>query len=212
MVVIPSDSAGADWQRIPPPASCRILVIDRQPLFLALFRELLHGAPFEAAIRTAVRSDVAIQLLENETFDIVFCDLGAQPLPWTAVVEANQAKASGCPVVLLGESGDEKQLPAAVHSGVSGFFTFGGRVIHSVLWNLDADRRQRVPQAARSLSRTELEILRMLAQAQPIAEIARSRSVSPKTVRNHVASIYRKLDLRTRTEAMLWAVRTGLAG
>jgi DNA-binding CsgD family transcriptional regulator len=50
----------------------------------------------------------------------------------------------------------------------------------------------------------------MIGQAQSIPSIAASRGISHKTVRNHLAKIYRKLDLHGRTEAMLWAARMGL--
>ena len=42
--------------------------------------------------------------------------------------------------------------------------------------------------------------------------IAANRGISHKTVRNHLAKIYRKLELHGRTEAMLWAARMGLTG
>jgi DNA-binding NarL/FixJ family response regulator len=66
----------------------------------------------------------------------------------------------------------------------------------------------RRPQAP--LSATELDILTMIGKAQSIPAIAASRGISHKTVRNHLANIYRKLELRSRTEAMLCAVRMGL--
>ena len=50
----------------------------------------------------------------------------------------------------------------------------------------------------------------MIGRAESIATIAASRGISHKTVRNHLAKIYRKLDLHGRTEAMLWAARSGL--
>jgi DNA-binding NarL/FixJ family response regulator len=66
-------------------------------------------------------------------------------------------------------------------------------------------RRPTIP-----LSPTELDILTMIGRAQSIPAIAASRGISHKTVRNHLANIYRKLELRSRTEAMLCAVRMGL--
>jgi len=64
--------------------------------------------------------------------------------------------------------------------------------------------------AASQLSPTELDILTMIGEAKSIPVIAAARGISHKTVRNHLANIYRKLDLRSRTEAMLCAARMGL--
>jgi DNA-binding NarL/FixJ family response regulator len=69
-----------------------------------------------------------------------------------------------------------------------------------------------VPQRrnASQLSPTERDILAMIGDAKSIPFIAETRGISNKTVRNHLANIYRKLELRSRTEAMLWAARMGL--
>jgi DNA-binding NarL/FixJ family response regulator len=50
----------------------------------------------------------------------------------------------------------------------------------------------------------------MIGRAQSVPSIASSRGISNKTVRNHLAKIYRKLELHGRTEAVLWAARMGL--
>ena len=50
----------------------------------------------------------------------------------------------------------------------------------------------------------------MVGAARSIQAIAMTRGISQKTVRNHLANIYRKLELRSRTEAMLCAARMGL--
>jgi DNA-binding NarL/FixJ family response regulator len=50
----------------------------------------------------------------------------------------------------------------------------------------------------------------MIGEAKSIPVIAAARGISHKTVRNHLANIYRKLELRSRTEAMLCAARMGL--
>ena len=50
----------------------------------------------------------------------------------------------------------------------------------------------------------------MVGAASSVEAIAASRGISQKTVRNHIANIYRKLELRSRTQAMLCAARMGL--
>jgi DNA-binding NarL/FixJ family response regulator len=91
----------------------------------------------------------------------------------------------------------------------------GHRAIGSSLMGKVMDRLARQPateqrQNGNRLSPTELEILVMIGHAESIPAIAASRGISHKTVRNHLAKIYRKLELHGRTEAMLWAARTGL--
>ena len=64
--------------------------------------------------------------------------------------------------------------------------------------------------AAHGLTRKELEVLKFLAEGQSNAELARTLSVTEKTVKFHLSNIYRKLDVANRTEASRWAHLHGL--
>jgi two-component system, NarL family, response regulator LiaR len=62
-----------------------------------------------------------------------------------------------------------------------------------------------------SLSERELEVLRLIAQGMSNQEIANALVVGEATVRSHVSAILRKLQLASRTQAALYALRQGLA-
>lgn len=60
------------------------------------------------------------------------------------------------------------------------------------------------------LSEREMEVLQLLADGQSTPEIATTMFISQKTVKNHLASIYEKIDARDRTQAVIRAVRLGI--
>jgi DNA-binding CsgD family transcriptional regulator len=64
---------------------------------------------------------------------------------------------------------------------------------------------------ARSLSRREWEVVRLLADGRSNQEIAATLFISPRTVANHVTSVMNKLGLESRTAVAAWAIRQGLA-
>ena len=64
--------------------------------------------------------------------------------------------------------------------------------------------------AASPLTNREEEILQLIADGRSTVEVARELFISAKTVKNHLASIYAKLDARDRTQAVLSAVRIGI--
>ena len=66
-----------------------------------------------------------------------------------------------------------------------------------------------VPSPRPSLSERELEVLKLLVSGGTTAAIARSLCVSPTTIRNHVQSIFRKLAVHSRLEAITLAMRHG---
>ena len=60
------------------------------------------------------------------------------------------------------------------------------------------------------ISRREEEVLRLMATGVSIPEAARRLYISVKTVKNHLSSIYQKLDAHDRAQAVLKAVRMGI--
>lgn len=228
VVVIPSTSASPrDASR----TDVSALVIDRLPLFVDAIASLLQGPQIHAAVMTANGTDSGLELIRTRGFDIVLCEVGAKPLSGSELIETLASEGIAVPVILLGDEGDEAQLAVGLATKAAGLFTknasvdefldgvsavlAGHRAIGSALLSRLLDRLAQPPLedprlASRQLSPTELEILAMIGQAQSIGTIAARRGISHKTVRNHLAKIYRKLDLHGRTEAVLWAARMGL--
>jgi DNA-binding NarL/FixJ family response regulator len=78
---------------------------------------------------------------------------------------------------------------------------------------LDEVRRMDVPDTAeddRVVTKREEEVLQLIADGCSTPEVAEQLYISQKTVKNHLASIYQKLDARDRTQAVLQAVRMGI--
>ena len=65
-------------------------------------------------------------------------------------------------------------------------------------------------QSERVITAREEEVLQLIADGCSTPEVAERLFISQKTVKNHLASIYQKLDARDRTQAVLQAVRMGI--
>jgi DNA-binding NarL/FixJ family response regulator len=230
VVVIPAANTDLGAQLLQP-NRIDTLIIDRQPLFLAALGRLLEGPPLRANVLTAGRSDLGLELVKTQRLDLIFCELHAEPLSGAAFVRALQDEGLTVPVILLGDELDAVPLAAALATNAAGLFTknasvdeflvgvravvSGHRAVGAGLFGRLLDRlrepaREERKQGTDQLSPTELEILALIGQAQSIPDIAASRGISHKTVRNHLAKIYRKLELHGRAEAVLWAARMGL--
>jgi DNA-binding NarL/FixJ family response regulator len=231
VVVVPGRSAwaGAAGQH-EVEGGPNLLLIDRQPLFLAALGSLLAAPPVRARVQVAHDTDAGLKIALRGDVNLVFCEVRSEPIPAVDVAERLAQLTPRVPVILLGEPEDERLLAAALRTSVAGLFTkdatldeflvgvqtvlSGHRAVGSNLMALmlarltDSGSPARRP--ASQLSPTELDILTMIGAAKSIQVIAAARGISHKTVRNHLANIYRKLELRSRTEAVLCAARMGL--
>jgi DNA-binding CsgD family transcriptional regulator len=88
------------------------------------------------------------------------------------------------------------QLRAAVAAVAAGLFVSGAAAASDV--------------AVEDLTRREADVLRLLADGLSNREVAASLGISENTVKFHVASLYSKLGVQSRAEAVLQAVRQGL--
>lgn len=71
-------------------------------------------------------------------------------------------------------------------------------------------REVRAPESPEPLTDRETEVLRLLAQGMSNKEIAQTLTIGEKTVKTHVSNILSKLNVPSRTQAALYAVRIGL--
>jgi DNA-binding NarL/FixJ family response regulator len=231
VVVIPRRSTGLTGVgQLDSGVGPNLLLIDRTPLFLAALGSLLTAPPVSARVQVAHDSGAGLEIALRGDVDLVFCEIRAHPVSALDVVERLSQLTPRVPVILLGEQEDERLLSAALHTSAAGLFTkdatldeflvgvstvlsghraFGSNLMGHVLARLgDSVPHGRQPSSL--LSPTELDILTMIGEAKSVPVIAAARGISHKTVRNHLANIYRKLQLRSRTEAMLCAARMGL--
>jgi DNA-binding NarL/FixJ family response regulator len=230
-MVVPGGSAWASGAgKLDPEVGPYLLLIDRQPLFMAALSTLLTAPPVRARIQVAHDSRAGLEIALSGGVHLVFCEVRSEPIPAIEVAERLSKLTPRVPVILLGEPEDDRLMAAALHTSVAGLFTkdaaideflvgvqtvlSGHRAIGSHLMGLVLARLSDSPAHARrptsKLSPTELDILTMIGEAKSIPFIAAARGISHKTVRNHLANIYRKLELRSRTEAVLWAAKMGL--
>jgi DNA-binding NarL/FixJ family response regulator len=207
----------------------RTLLIDRQPLFLAAMRRLLSSPPLNAEVAVSTQSSDAVDLSAQTEVDLIVCDLRAEPVSGAELAGVLADRSPEVRVILLADWEDRGELVAALLCGATGFFTkdtsveefldgvqavrkgcytVGRNLLQQTLAKLGGKEENHEP--INQLSPTEHSILMMIAQAQSIRAIATARGISQKTVRNHLGGIYRKLHLRNRTEAILWAFRHGL--
>ena len=132
-------------------------------------------------------------------------------------------------VVVLTSFVEEERVHAALEAGASGYLLKDADVDEVVQRDPRRPPRRGPPGrrgretahglAARTqarirwpeLTEREREILRMVAAGKANKQIAAELVISERTARTHVSNILRKLDLASRTQAALWAVREGLA-
>ncbi len=173
----------------------------------------------------------AVALAEQLVPDVILMDVS---MPNCDGVEAcRQVKSHGTPskIVMLTMHADKEVLTNAIRAGASGYLVkdcstteiadavrmaAGGDTVLSpqlAKSMLDEVRRldERIQsEEERTVTKREEEVLQLIADGCSTPEVAERLYISQKTVKNHLASIYQKLDARDRTQAVLQAVRMGI--
>ena len=122
------------------------------------------------------------------------------------LADAIRAGASG----YLVKDCSTEEVAEAVRMAVQGDTALSPQLAATML---DEVRRLDVPDTAdedRVITKREEEVLQLIADGCSTPEVAEQLYISQKTVKNHLASIYQKLDARDRTQAVLQAVRMGI--
>ena len=206
----------------------RIVIIDDHTLFREGLQSLLsrHGIEVVASISDGREGIRQVRELKP---DIVLLDVRMPGMSGLEVLKQLQQIRRESPVVMLTTSGDERDLVEALRSGAKGYLLkdmepddvvaalreiVGGETIVApnlaqVLAKVDKGEYplEAEPSPLDKLTPRENQILSLLAEGQSNKVIARNLGISDGTVKLHVKSILRKLDIHSRVEAAVIAVK-----
>jgi two-component system, NarL family, response regulator LiaR len=203
----------------------RVLIVDDHGVVRQGLRMYLGRDPEIEIVGEAADGEQAVAAARNLRPDVVLMDLLMPRMDGIAATERIRAELPEVEVVALTSVLEDGAVTGAVRAGAIGYLlkdskaeelcrAIGGAAAGQVQLAPEAAtklmREVRAPEAPEPLTSRETEVLKLLAQGRANKEIATTLFVEEKTVKAHVSSILRKLGVRSRTQAALHAVRTGL--
>jgi two-component system response regulator DesR len=196
------------------PARLRVLVVDDHDVVHWGFRLMLTQQPWVERCLTASSGTEAIELAARYRPHVAIVDLFIGEESGAEVCERLRAAEPGVRVLLFSGAG-EISPSAARAAGASGFAykdwparKIAGAVRYVAQGGTVFERQDR--SGVLGLSDREREVLELMAAGFTNPEIAAELHLSKHTVKEHTSSVYRKLGVRNRTEAVQRAQRLGL--
>jgi DNA-binding NarL/FixJ family response regulator len=211
----------------------RVLIVDDHEVVRRGLLAFLDAVPDVEVVGDAVDGVHALaelaRLAQGDRLPhVVLMDLVMRGLDGIAATEAIKSRHSEIEIIVLTSFGDPARVHAALGAGAAGFVLKDADVDEIVLAIRAAHRGEVHLDAAvtRSLTRAvvaaragvatltarEREVLVAVAEGRSNREISRILSIGERTVQTHLSNVLSKLELTSRTQAALWAVREGLVG
>jgi DNA-binding NarL/FixJ family response regulator len=215
-------------------AVTRVVLADDHPVYRQGLTVILSGLPDIELVGVASDGVEALALVEGLVVDVALLDLH---MPTMGGIEATRLLTERHPrvaVLVLTMYEDDESVLAAIRAGAQGYLVKGasgerivaairavaagemvfgaaaGRYILGSVAGRAAGTATNPPRPFPTLTGREFEVLNLIAAGRSNPDIARSLYLSEKTIRNHVSSIFTKIDAVTRSEAIVRAREAGL--
>lgn len=209
----------------------RVLIVDDHPVFRDGLRTTLSVAEEMTLVGEAGTGNEAVEMAIRLQPELVVMDI---QMPDLNGIEATRRIVDASPrtnILIVTMFEDDASVFAAMRAGAKGYVVKGVRsaellramravgsgaaifspAIAARLTEYFSDMRAAAPaQLFPELSDREREILELIARGHKNAEIAQRLYLSPKTVRNHITSIFDKLQLADRAQEIVRAREAGL--
>jgi DNA-binding NarL/FixJ family response regulator len=207
----------------------RLLLADDHRMLREGLRRTMEEEGFEV-VGEAADGEEALRLAAKLRPDVVLMDVTMPVLDGVEATRQLHEHLPEIPVVILTMHADREVLARAIRAGAAGYLVKDcstDEVVRTVRLAASGEtalspelaasmlaeaQRTDAPAADQDpiISRREEEVLQLVADGLSTSEVAANLYISIKTVKNHLASIYEKLDSRDRTQAVLRAVRMGI--
>ena len=209
--------------------SVTLMLVDDHRMLREGLRRALEDEGFEVVGEAADGYDAVLRAPELKP-DVILMDVS---MPNVGGVEATRRIVQNEPerrVLMLTMHADKDLIEMSIKAGAVGYLTkdcsieevvsavrmaaSGDTALSSTLAHSMLDEVHKIESATREgdrpITAREEEVLQLVADGCSTPEVADKLYISQKTVKNHLASIYEKLNARDRTQAVLIAVKMGI--
>lgn len=211
----------------------KLLVVDDHAIFREGLRALLDMEEDFSVIGEASRGDEAVAIVADEMPDVILLDLHLPDGNGSDFCRQLLQVSPASKVLILSAYDDDQEVSAALIAGASGYVlkTVGGErladnirsvfqgevllaptVAAKVVRQLSRLREEtgRQEEALEALTPREREVFHLASRGLKNSEIADELYLSEKTIKTHLRNIYNKLNLASKAELRLFAVKMGL--
>lgn len=211
----------------------RLLIAEDETVVRMALAQLLAAEEDIEVVAQAGDGEASVALARKHKPDVILMDLNMPKMDGIAAARQIKQERPECGIVVLTIHHDDEHLFAAIKAGASGYVLkeappeqtveairaaargegfLGPSLVGRVLEEFSRVGRLRAAakEVFAELTRREMEVLELLGKGLRNKDIAERLYLSEKTVKNHISSIFMKLQVNDRTEAALLAARHGL--
>jgi DNA-binding NarL/FixJ family response regulator len=208
-----------------------ILIADDHPLLRQSIRSVLEEEPDLQVVAEASDGVEAVKLVNELSPSVVIMDISMPKMDGLQATRQIKASHPQTAILVLTVHSDDEYVLDILQAGAAGYLTksvFGEEVVqavrgivagemvlsptigHQLLKHAARYPTKPVPlDAGEKLSTRELEILKLAARGMSNRDIAGALGLSLRTVKGHLAEIFSKLQVGSRTEAIITGLRAG---
>ena len=215
----------------------KVLIADDERLFRQSLRKLLESAKDIKVVAEAGDGQEAVLKAQEKEPDIALLDVRMPKMDGIKAAKLISTLVPKAKILMLSIHDDDEKIISALRAGAIGYIlkdadqkdfiaiirhTHSGKAHSSPYMahltlnsipsdsNLSEEERNRQFSQKYSLTEQELKILRLLAGGLSNEEISRLVNLSRETIKMHLKALFRKLQVKNRTEAAVLTVREGI--
>lgn len=209
-----------------------IILIDHYQLFREGVKKILQTESSFHIVASSDHYSVILPLVSSQVVDVILIDVNIFIKFKDNIKREILNKYPQIKVIVLSSEGEENYVTEAVQLGIDGYllkemdiFIFidaiksvyeglsyihpilTDRLIHDYRRRMDLDLFEQVERPAHLYTKREYEVLQLLTEGKSNREIAEVLNISEKTVKNHISSLFKKMKVNARTQAVVLAIK-----
>ncbi len=207
----------------------RVLIADDHPLFRQGIKQILELEKDIIVVAQAANGDDAVQLAREHKPDVILMDINMPGSNGLQAIKEIKDENISSKIIVLTIHEDREYLIKTIQMGAEGYVLKDAepQVLIDAIRNVHIGQSYIQPNMTKELvmefnrltlhnkdrngenrlTAREREVLKLIAEGMINKEIATKLYISEKTVKNHVSSIFRKLNVSDRTQAAIYAIK-----